>query len=114
MERIVGKKKSGKSANGNKQRKTSLKNVSQDGVGSIASLLPLATPEQIRAAKGKFVAGVLTRGEAVRAGRVLPPSATHEIVGVDEDGTLNLVRRRFSLVAPKRSVAKKRKARKKT
>lgn len=52
-----------------------------------------------RADAEAFVEGVIARGEAVkRVGRKakLPPGATHEIVGEDEEGRPKLRRRRFS------------------
>src|SRR5262245_56822690 len=74
---------------------------------SVASLLPKATPEKMSAAAKKFVEGVLERGEAVPAGEPLPPGATHEIVGVDKDGTPIIVRRRYSMVGSKPATPKK-------
>jgi hypothetical protein len=54
-------------------------------------------PEQAKAAKRKFERGVIARGEAVPAGKPLPPGATHEIVGTDAEGAPILKRKRFSL-----------------
>jgi hypothetical protein len=50
------------------------------------------TPEQA------FVDGLVARGQAAKAvdGK-LPPGATHEIVGEDEQGHPIVVRRRFSI-----------------
>jgi hypothetical protein len=48
------------------------------------------------AAKKKFEQGILARGEAVPAGKPLPPGATHEIVGTAPDGSPVLKRKRFS------------------
>ena len=64
---------------------------------SVASRLPATTPEKAKAAKRKFECGVIARGEAVPAGKPLPPGATHEIVGKDVDGAPILKRKRFSL-----------------
>ncbi|HEX8097390.1 MAG TPA: hypothetical protein VF507_05115 [Pyrinomonadaceae bacterium] len=46
----------------------------------------------------KFVEGVVARGEAAPADEAgeLPPGATHEVVGEDEEGRPQIVRRRFS------------------
>ena len=55
------------------------------------------TPEKAKAAKRKFERGVIARGEAVPAGKPLPPGATHEIVGTDAEGVPILKRKRFSL-----------------
>ena len=64
---------------------------------SVASRLPPVTPEKAKAAKRKFERGVIARGEAVPAGKPLPPGATHEIVGTDAEGAPILKRKRFSL-----------------
>jgi len=64
---------------------------------SVASRLPPMTPEKAKAAKRKFERGVIARGEAVPAGKPLPPGATHEIVGTDAEGAPILKRKRFSL-----------------
>jgi hypothetical protein len=64
---------------------------------SVASRLPAMTPEKAKAAKRKFECGVIARGEAVPAGKPLPPGATHEIIGKDADGAPILKRKRFSL-----------------
>jgi len=50
------------------------------------------TPEQV------FVDGLIARGQAAKAvdGK-LPPGATHEIVGADDQGRPIVVRRRFSI-----------------
>ena len=48
-------------------------------------------------AAAHFVRGVLTRGEAVPAGRELPPGATHEIVQEQAGALPTIRRRRFSL-----------------
>jgi hypothetical protein len=64
---------------------------------SVASRLPPMAPEQAKAAKRKFERGVIARGEAVPAGKPLPPGATHEIVGTDAEGAPILKRKRFSL-----------------
>lgn len=64
---------------------------------SVASRLPAVTPEKAKAAKRKFERGLIVRGEAVPAGKSLPPGATHEIVGTDAEGAPVLKRRRFSL-----------------
>jgi hypothetical protein len=53
--------------------------------------------EKVKAAKRKFVRGVIARGEAVPKGKPLTPGATHEIVGTDVEGEPILKRRRFSL-----------------
>jgi len=64
---------------------------------SVASRLPATTPEKAQDAKHKFERGIIRRGEAVPAGKPLPPGATHEIVGKDADGAPILKRKRFSL-----------------
>jgi len=64
---------------------------------SVAARLPATTPEKAKAAKHKFECGVIGRGEAVPAGKPLPPGATHEIIGKDADGAPILKRKRFSL-----------------
>jgi hypothetical protein len=54
--------------------------------------------ERERQAKEAYEKGILERGEAAIAdedGR-LPPGATHEIIGHDENGRPILKRRRFS------------------
>lgn len=75
--------------------------VNADGqdleIASVASALPPLTAEEIEQAKKKFEEGVISRGEAVEAGKTLPPGATHEIVGHSPDGSPILKRRRFSL-----------------
>ena len=50
-------------------------------------------------AKEHFEEDVVKRGEAVKAGKPLPPGATHEIVK-DCKGKRTLRRRRFSIVDP--------------
>jgi hypothetical protein len=53
--------------------------------------------ELAAAAADKFTADLLARGEAVEApGGSLPPGATHEVVGTDEQGAPIIRRRRFS------------------
>jgi hypothetical protein len=64
---------------------------------SVASQLPRVSAAEVAAAKRKFEQGVLTRGEAVPAGKALPSGATHEIVGKAKDGSPILKRKRFSL-----------------
>jgi hypothetical protein len=64
---------------------------------SVASRLPAMPEEKVKAAKRKFVRGVIARGEAVPKGKPLTPGATHEIVGTDVEGEPILKRRRFSL-----------------
>lgn len=64
---------------------------------SIASRLPEVTREQTESAKRKFEQGVVARGEAVEAGKPLPPGATHEIIGYRPDGSPILKRKRFSM-----------------
>jgi len=63
---------------------------------SVASQLPPVSPEEVEAARKKFEQGIVSRGEAVEAGKPLPPGATHEIVGQHPDGTPILKRSRFS------------------
>src|SRR5262245_57234806 len=64
---------------------------------SVAALLPEPTPEQIKAAQRHYAQGLVARGQAVPQGTPLPPGATHEIVGYDEEGTPQVRRKRFSL-----------------
>jgi adenine/guanine phosphoribosyltransferase-like PRPP-binding protein len=45
----------------------------------------------------RFVDDVVVRGEAAPAGTELPEGATHEVVGVDNEGHAVLKRRRFSI-----------------
>jgi hypothetical protein len=54
------------------------------------------TPERL--AEQQYVDGLIARGEAAKAvdGK-LPPGATHEIVGEDENGRPIVRRRRFSI-----------------
>lgn len=100
-------KKSGKSAGRGKQGKSAPKAASRAAFPSVAARLPLSTPEKVRASTRKFVQGTLARGEAVPAGQSLPPGATHEIVGKDDEGTPILQRRRYSLVGSKPEATKK-------
>jgi hypothetical protein len=64
---------------------------------TVASQLPRLSVAKSVAAKKKFEQGILARGEAVPAGKPLPPGATHEIVGETPDGTPILKRKRFSM-----------------
>lgn len=64
---------------------------------TVASQLPRVSVAKSAAAKKKFEQGILARGEAVPAGKPLPPGATHEIVGETPDGTPILKRKRFSM-----------------
>lgn len=64
---------------------------------SVASRLPPVTAAEVAAAKEKFQQGILVRGEAVKAGKPLPPGATHEILGNRRGGAPILKRKRFSL-----------------
>jgi hypothetical protein len=64
---------------------------------SVAAQLSQATPDQVAAAQRKYVQGMVARGEAVEAGKPMPPGATHQIVGYEPDGTPILKRVRFSL-----------------
>jgi hypothetical protein len=101
-------KKRLKSAGPDKQRKSAPKAAPRAAFPSAAAQLPLATPKQIRAATKKFVTGIVARGEAIPAGQVLPPGATHEIVGQDEEGNPILARRRYSLLGSRPAPPKKR------
>jgi hypothetical protein len=101
-------KKIAKSVNRRKKPKVSPKKTSPPASPSVAAQIPLATPEQIRAATRKFVQGVLSRGEAVPEGERLPPGATHEIIGQDEEGNPVLKLRRYSMSGPKKAPVKKR------
>jgi hypothetical protein len=58
-----------------------------------ADALEPSTPEE-----EAFVKGLVARGEAVKLapGAVLPPDATHEIVGETTSGVPIVKRRRFS------------------
>jgi hypothetical protein len=64
---------------------------------SVAAQLPPATAARKSAARKKFEQGIVTRGEAVPAGKPLTRGATHVIVGNRADGTPILKRKRFSL-----------------
>jgi hypothetical protein len=64
---------------------------------TVASQLPRVSVAKSVAAKKKFEQGLLARGEAVPAGKPLPPGATHEIIGETPDGTPILKRKRFSM-----------------
>jgi hypothetical protein len=71
----------------------------QDKGATDAPQSPKDEAERLRRAKEAFERGVIERGEAAPAddkGR-LPPGATHEIVGYDENGRPILKRRRFSM-----------------
>jgi hypothetical protein len=63
---------------------------------TVASRLPAPSAAKIEAAKQKYEQGIVTRGEAVEAGKPLPPGATHEITGHRPDGSPILKRKRFS------------------
>ena len=63
---------------------------------SVASQLPPVSPAEIEAAKRKFEAGIVARGEAVPVGTPLHSGVTHVIVGKRPDGSPVLKRRRFS------------------
>jgi hypothetical protein len=63
---------------------------------SVAARIPASTRKQTKAAAKKFATGTVARGEAVPAGKPLPPGATHEIVGYHSDGTPILKRKRIS------------------
>lgn len=65
---------------------------------TVASQLPTLSAAQIQAAKEKYERGIMARGEAVEAGKSLPPGATHEITGRSPEGSPILKRRRFSAV----------------
>ena len=54
--------------------------------------------DRARKAKEAFERGLIERGEAAEADEngQLPPKATHEIIGHDENGRPILKRRRFS------------------
>lgn len=64
---------------------------------SVAAQLPEPTPDEIKAAQKHFALSLVARGQAVPKGTPLPPGATHEIVGYDEEGTPIVERKRFSL-----------------
>jgi hypothetical protein len=64
---------------------------------TVAAQLPRVSVAKSVAAKKKFEQGLLARGEAVPAGKPLPPGATHEIIGETPDGTPILKRKRFSM-----------------
>ena len=64
---------------------------------SVASQLAPPSPDEVAAAQRKYVQGMVARGEAVEAGKPMPPGATHQIVGYQPDGTPILKRVRFSL-----------------
>lgn len=65
---------------------------------TVASRVPLPTAKQQEAAKRKYFQGIVERGEMAPKGAPLPPGATHEIVGHDEEGTPDLKRKRYSLL----------------
>jgi|HubBroStandDraft_6_1064221.scaffolds.fasta_scaffold133915_2 hypothetical protein len=92
------KKKSNDRVKRIKRGSAARKSTSASGaVPSAAALIPVLTPEQIEAAKRKYVQGIVERGEAVECGKPLPAGATHEIVGHEPDGTPILKRKRFSM-----------------
>jgi|SRR5215475_10380891 len=64
---------------------------------SVAAQLPEPTPQQIKAAQRLYAQSLVARGQAVPQGTPLPPGATHEIVGYDEEGAPLVRRKRFSL-----------------
>jgi hypothetical protein len=64
---------------------------------SVAAQLPDPTSDEIKAAQRHFALSLVARGQAVPKGTPLPPGATHEIVGYDEEGTPLVERKRFSL-----------------
>jgi len=64
---------------------------------TVAAQLPKVTEAEVAAAREKFEQGILARGEAVEAGKPLPPGATHEIVGWRRGGAPILKRKRFSI-----------------
>ena len=64
---------------------------------SVAARIPAVTAEQIAAARKRYAEVLVASGQAVPLGESLPPGATHEIVGHDEDGSPVVSRRRFSL-----------------
>jgi hypothetical protein len=99
-------KKSRRSNGRGNQRKSSA--APRAEFPSVAAQLSPATPEKIHAATQAFFKGILARGEAVPAGQPLPPGATHEIVGQDEEGNPILARRRYSLLGSKTTAPKKR------
>jgi hypothetical protein len=73
------------------------KRPAQLATKTVASQLPRASAAETAAAKKKFERGILARGEAVPAGKPLPPGATHEIVGKTSYGVPILKRKRFSM-----------------
>ncbi len=80
-------------------KKTARRHVAPppDVATTAAAQLPRVTKGEVAAAKAKFEQGILARGEAVKAGKPLPPGATHEIVGKQRSGAPILKRKRFSL-----------------
>ena len=98
MARATKKASAGKSARKPAKRAAPHKSHSKKSAPpAVASRLPATTPEKVEAAKRKFEEGVLARGEAVPAGKPLPPGATHEIIGTDANGRPILKRKRYSL-----------------
>jgi hypothetical protein len=89
-----------KSAAGARNPARSQKRTSTSGKKSespVADQLPQTTAEEEKAAKKRFAEALVARGQAVPKGQPLPPGATHEIVGYDDEGTPIVERRRFSL-----------------
>ena len=97
MVKRTRKTASGQSARKAPTRTSCGQTKSKAAASSVAARLPPVTPEKAKAAKRKFERGVIARGEAVPAGKPLPPGATHEIVGTDSEGAPILKRKRFSL-----------------
>jgi hypothetical protein len=63
----------------------------------VADLIPAVTVEQEKAARTRFIEGLIERREAVPQGQPLTPGATHEIVGTDAEGKPIVKRKRFSM-----------------
>ena len=86
-----------RSRRGQPAGRPSAKSTAQVNAETVASQLPRVSAAKTAAAKKKFKQGILARGEAVPAGKPLPPGATHEIVGKARDGSSILKRKRFSV-----------------
>lgn len=66
------------------------------GKRSVAAQVKAPSADEAEQAARRYARSLEERGEAVPAGEPLPPGATHEIVGREEDGTPVVKRRRFS------------------
>ena len=85
-----------KSAANISNRTPSAKAPRAGGGQSVVSRLPTVASKQAELARRKFEQGIVARGEAVEAGKPIPPGVTHEIIGYRPDGSPILRRIRYS------------------